>query len=1111
MRNRLSLAVAFSFFATLIAARAGAENPDWPPSEDIDDLSDPSTWPDDPSYGEQWNLQSFIPAGAQESVREAELAIGSGMHADRAWQKTIGDPRVVIAVLDSGIKWGNDELVNKIALNRGELPPPDSGCPDPVGVDAWDRDGDGALSVRDYTNAAVGAVPLMATVCDTRLLAADQNANGMLDGQDLIVAFEDGVDGDENGWLDDIAGWDALENDNDPADDTDFGHGTGEAEDSCAETDNGRGSAGVCPLCRALMVRAGQSFVVEVNDFAVGVIFAVESGAAVVQEALGSINSSTLSREAIDYAWRNNVTIVASAADEDSFHHNFPGTNNHAMYVHAITHNGLGHEPDGTTTTFLNFNNCTNYGAQLVLSTPGDSCSSEATGKTSGMAGLFYAAALQAGLAASPGADPETDLYDARRLTHDEVRSLLQSTVDDIDVPKDEWEALGTYESGPGWDQRFGYGRPNTRAVVDAILGGDIPPVVDVTAPTWFEMLYPDRTPTVTIEGRVSARDQPVTGVVEWGAGIDPDDGDFTEICAIDAAGPFSCDWDISKLAIDNPAQPAPDNVVNRHMVTVRVRATRDGGGLPGEYRKAFHVLTDPDLLAGFPIWMGGSGESSPKLADLDGDGAREIVIGTADGLVHAYRADGSELSGFPAAADAIPQLEGDFSLAATGFFAKADAALTRASITATVAVGDLDGDGIFEIVAADLDRRLYVFSADGTPRAGFPVDGVGDGYAMDTPSHVIADGFFSSPALGDLDGDGALEIVTAGMDGRVYAWHDDGATPGGFPVTLRDEDEDRVEYIVASPALGDLEGDGTLEIVVGTTEDYTDTGRLYVVEADGTIADGFPENVGSIAVLPYIGSGLPSSPALADVDGDGTLEIALLTTGLFPKIFRADGEDYALDINNLDFDDLSTVDPEQAPLITLISNASFGDLDDDGTLDLLAGGGSSLVLTAFERGGRRQDFAHLFGAWSTATGTYLSGFPALMDDWQFFMTAAVADVDGDGHPEAIYGSAGYYLHAFNGCGQEVAGWPKFTGQWIIASPAVGDLDGDGTLEVVAPTRSGWLYAWHTEGADSGRIDWESFHHDNANTGNFATPLSQGVAKASGPLVCATVGEGESE
>ena len=64
-------------------------------------------------------------------------------------------------------------------------------------------------------------------------------------------------DDDGNGYVDDISGWDFMKDDNDPYDDTRYGHGTGEARASVAATNNMKGGAGVCPLCRFIPTRWG--------------------------------------------------------------------------------------------------------------------------------------------------------------------------------------------------------------------------------------------------------------------------------------------------------------------------------------------------------------------------------------------------------------------------------------------------------------------------------------------------------------------------------------------------------------------------------------------------------------------------------------------------------------------------------------------------------------------------------------------------------------------------------------------------------------------------------------------------------------------------------------
>ncbi len=1092
---------------------------DWPPPDDDQlDLSDSQYWPNDPDYGSTWEHFSFLPADTVDAVTAYspyEVAIGSGVHADRAWQKTTGDRRVIIAVLDSGIRWREPELVNKYYLNAAELPPPDAGCTGDGTV--HDVNGDGYFNVQDYTTNTGTEQPV--DVCDTVLLAHpggwDVNGNGFLDPQDLIAIHSDGIDDDLNGWIDDISGWDIYQDDNDPHDDTDDGHGTGEAKWSSAEGNNGRSSLGTCPSCSVLMIRSGESFMTDVNDFAMSTIFAVDSGVSVVQSAQGAVNNTKFSQDAIDYAWNNDVTVVVSAADEDSFHQNYPGSVNHTVYVHSIQHNTPGWRD---AETFMNFCNCTNYGAQLLMSTPGSSCSSEAVGRTAGLVGLLYSMALREDLAYPDGVAKDTDLHGARRLRADEARQLLLTTVDDIHDPATAGDPE-RYETKEGWEMRFGYGRPNVGRAVRQIEAGRIPPVADIVSPTWFAPLYPDQTPSVDILGEVSFRESiydSVDWVLEWAPGIEPDDGDYTTIASGDTVTqPVSgvlASWDISGITVDNPDMPEPDRHVNRYMVTLRLRVTTnstnsDLDGVRGELRKAVHIHRDADLLPGFPMFIGASGESPIKTEDVDGDGVREIVYVDADGWVNVIQGDGSYLSGWPKPVNVVPHIATDNpeNHRDTAAFASGgvDADYYSSLSNTAPAIADLDGDGEMEVIVANIDGFVHVLDPAGNPVPGFPVTLDRSLGAVSDRDNNVDSGIYGSPAVEDMDGDGDYEIVVSGLDGHVYMWHHNGDLDPGFPVKLMLAGDEDFAQSVSSPALGDVDGDGSPDILVGSNQSKNEQGSFWAIHADGNdhsggpFLEGFPLSILSVNLLPVVGQGVGSSPALADIDGDGVLEIGISGLAGPPRVYDGEGYIYramqsgTMAIPENAFGPLS--DSQDMPLQVFFTNPIFADFNNDGRLNMLQGGGGLKIAAAFASGGTRIDFDHLLGAWDVRSERFLHAFPRRMEDYQFFMSPAVADIDGDDVPEAINGSAGYYLHAWNRFGVEPAGWPKFTGGWIISCPAVGDVDGDGQLEVMAATRSGWLFAWNTTGSADGRIEWPSHKHDPRNTGNYHTPLNQGT------------------
>jgi len=1183
------------------ATRAFADTP-WPPptpGQDpyrYEEYCHSETSPDDylPTHGDYWKYTSqqastlyhlFLGLFMPDLYRR-ELRGVMGASVDKAWGITTGRPDVVIAVLDSGIRWEDPEvmreLAGKIYLNAGELPPP-------LGADRWDLDSDGVFNVEDYQG-------------DPRV--TDLNGNGMLDPEDLIWTFSDGEDDDGNGYPDDISGWDFLEDDNDPRDDADFGHGSSECAWSAGEADNGSGFPGTCPNAMLLVVRVGDSFIVDVNRFAQGVVFAVDSGAWVVQEALGSVNVSTFGQAAVDYAWSRGVAVVASAADEESAHQNYPCTYERTIQVNAVQKFAdlgcalLRQFPP----SYLYLGGLTNYGAHTLLSTPSDGHSSGATGRLAGIAALVCSAAedqvRKGRLWRYPGLD--------KPLSANEVKQVLTMTADDIDFSPGRYRvSLGLldafvgpsrrFPSNPGWDPYFGYGRVNALRAVQAVAEGRIPPEAEIRSPRWFELRDPNEV-ELRVEGRVAAvRADSYQYCVEWGPGWDPSDKEWRTLSGssrmyepLEGVLATLDLGEVYRTIQDRLQKGGEEGDPNRYAFTIRVRV-RDERGNWGEDRKTLFCFHDKDAYPGTPFRLGGDLSASPRLADLDDDGADELVVATGDGLVHAFRSDFTELPGWPVHATPLP-----LHLESEGF---ASGSLPRevfASVTGTPAVGDLDGDGHLEVVAGDSMGRVYAWNGAGELLAGFPVrsnplysipdraDWWTEGALPPEwfASRMVPDrvhrldrwncldrGFLRGPVLADLDvpPDGRLEILAACLDQHVYAWHADGSPVEGWPVKLVDPEKvermdplthacafrekekiPRGSKIVTNPSVADLDADGRLEVICGTNEAYTGerinispetfilsvvlpvlapmlggmgkgfipgNSRVYALYHDGAAhpppggssppangvpcnayLPGWPARLAMVApgMLPNVVEGINGPAALADVDGDGRLEVGVASAAGPAYVLKADGSSFlgedAMGLpRGLGCDRLGQgAESPDAPVMCALGGGCFARLEGYGMCYVAPtmGMGRALDLVFPAEQVRSDD---QLSAWQARDGRMLASFPRRMNDMMFFVTPGAADIDGDGDQEVLAGSSYYDLHAFKPGGGEVRGWPKFTGGWTVATPAVGDLDGDGRREVVCGTREGWLLAWKTGSRVEDPADWPEYGHDPWNTGCLET------------------------
>jgi hypothetical protein len=1089
------------------------------------------------------------------SVRSPQSLCGQlGAAADLSWGVERGSPEVVIAVLDSGIKWRDptamSDLGDNAYLNRGELPPPrDASGRTAEGPDGYDLNGDGRFSASDYGD-------------DERV--GDRNGNGLLDPEDLILTFSDGVDGDGNGYVDDISGWDFLEGDNNPLDSVDYGHGTGEARDAVA-AHNGTGDFGMCPDCVHLPIRVSDSFIAEGGRFAAGVLFAVDSRADVVLEALGAISNPPQVQQAIDAAHRRGLPVVASMADEQSQHANLPAALNHTIPVNSVTEaldflGGVGTTVTGRRDT-LAVNGCTNIGGIAWVSVPSNGCSSEATGNSAGMVGLLQAAARSAGVERHPDLIAAgVDGPGSNVLSADEVAQLLRATADDVDFSTPNHFDRANNLSDPygqrrfpsvkGWDATHGYGRINAYELVRAVKEGNIPPEADITSPVWFSP--EDVAGLLRVEGRVAAvRSSSYDYRVEWTTGLQAPLYPGADTWRTVASGrgldrPVSgtlAEIDLMSIAAALPdggrgTPTTPDGKPDPDRFTVRLRVVvTDADGRVGTTHRHISVHHDPDALAVAPVT--GAGTSSPVFHDLDGDGVDELVVATDDGQVSVRRSDGTELPGFPVRTPTAPYWPtGSATARADGITAPGSAIGIGAP-----AVADLTGtDGPPHIVVTDFDGGVHVWDSTGRAVASMRTDPEFSRGDTTDRWNRLKPGIVGSAALGDLDGDGDLEIVVAAMDRHVYAWHHEGAPVAGFPVLVVDPAQvDSVDpdthvvtfrnpritgiggEIVATPAVEDLDGDGRAEIVVGAQEQYTEqveiapplglpgtsgNTRLYAVHGAGSngpgpersaahpheqaYLSGWPVRLPMVLtdVLPSIGGGVAVQAAIGDVDGDGQPEVVASSVSGQIRVLDADGRSPYLKPLGLPIglNWLGAVGPgsnstDTGLLVSAFGGPALGRVASNRGLDVAApsSGAGRAADTLFANS---QDGDSHLTLWSGRDGTIRPGFPRVTADIAFFVTPAIVDVDGDGRNEVVAGHGLHLLDAFTASGPQPGGWPKLTGGWLVGTPSVGDWTGDGRAELAVVRRDGVLMVWRTPTDTAAVGDWTRFGANARNSGS---------------------------
>jgi hypothetical protein len=277
---------------------------------------------------------------------------------------------------------------------------------------------------------------------------------------------------------------------------------------------------------------------------------------------------------------------------------------------------------------------------------------------------------------------------------------------------------------------------------------------------------------------------------------------------------------------------------------------------------------SDGTTAPGWPQSTGNPIDSSAAVADTDGSGKDSIFIGSGVaqpqvGLTPPPGQGGGLFSydtGGRLRWKVLPQ----------------DPSAPNLSVNASPALGDINGDCTPDVTVGDLGQSIVsVKQGDGAANPGWP--------------YLALDSVFSSAALADVNGNGQTDVVDGGdsfpgnnnhpRGGLVRALSGSGQTLWEFRID---------EQVRSSPSIGDIDGDGKPDIVFGAGDFWShqpggsrDFNKVFALNLDGTLKPGWPKTTDNYTI---------GSPTLADVNGDGRLDVVIGTWNPNPVVGATGG-----------------------------------------------------------------------------------------------------------------------------------------------------------------------------------------------------------------------------
>lgn len=797
------------------------------------------------------------------------------------------------------------------------------------------------------------------------------------------VTGGDGIDNDGNGKIDDVIGWDYFSNDNNPYQGyVDNDHGTHVAGCAGAIFNNNQGGSGSCPQVKIIALKGATN-----TGPSTGIMYgydmakyAAENGAAVVNASWGGpVTSLNYPNQVVNYITNIGCLFVTAAGNNNREHGgaymDAPADCTNALCVAATDANDI-------KTSFSDF------GAPIDISAPGQAILSTIISGNSYAAydGTSMASPLVAGVAALVKTiNPN--------LTALELRQRLMDTADWIYHLNPDYAPQGTT---PG---KLGSGRVNAFA---ATMYDKIPYLL-IDDHSIAELSgdgdgVPNPGELIRLNVQLTNLMDPYTGLM-WMTASNVNVKlrcDMPGVIVVDSTATYgtlgsgASNWNLNdpltfQTVSTLPSVPIPFRLHITANPTAQYPYTVDR-----------HFTVDLSLVQpGWPLNLGGASQSSPCLVNMDGTPDKEIVFGDPTGKIHIRKSNGTSLPNFP------------YQTAAT-------------AVVGSVAMGDMTGDGNLEIVANLNNNTIICINRLGQLLWTAPSGGI----------------LVGNPIIANLNMSGLPEVIAFTQNRYIVALNANGTPYPNFPLLLEGA-------MLAPGAVADLNNDGQLDIVAATL-----TGKLHAISSTNAQSlTGFPVDLGGAS---------RNQPIIANIDGDAQPEI-LVPTYTNSQLFAINHDGSILWQKNIG---------QQVK-----AGAVVADINGDGNVEivLVAASGDVYVMNA--------------------SGVNFPGFPVNVGN-SVDSTPVIARFDGSSLSGIVFGDTNGKIHSVRSDGSQSPNFPYTLSGNIRISPALADLDNDGDMEIVFPNDYG-IYVLDVKRTATS-YQWPHFMYNISRSGNIyqSTPVN---------------------